>query len=379
MHYRPNRTALSLLVLSALALPGCVSERIAIAFTDAPNGGLETVNPERVGPPIFDRQGEVDVPGPPPATLAYWVMEPGPGHVSPVPDSADPPTADAPPGWRVLDAKANGSPAFLRTLRGPQRERADARATVVVLQGWGTRVRTADYLLHLNTILADAGCRVICPDLRGHGDSTGEFVTSGYREVEDLSALLDDFQQRGLLQGPVGVIGHSYGGGIAIQFAAHDPRVERVLALSPLVDIRPAMLPGIRAFLQEMRPIQWTLYLQWLINQDAIDLAQQKMQQRTGADLAVHNALHQISRVEAPVLVLQGDDDIATPLAGAERLREANPEAVELVVYPGGDHTSYLRDDFADLEPRLRTWVEGLAASAPRDTTATRDTAPSGG
>ncbi|MEL7087738.1 MAG: alpha/beta fold hydrolase, partial [Planctomycetota bacterium] len=235
-----------------------------------------------------------------------------------------------------------------------------ATATVVVLQGWGTRVRTADYLLHLGATLADEGCRVIYPDLRGHGDSTGAFVTSGFREVEDLSALLDDFDGRGLLHGPVGVIGHSYGGGIAIQFAAHEPRVERVLALSPLADIRPAMLPGIRMFLKSMRPVQWTLYLQWLINQNAIDKAQRLMGERTGADLAVHNALAQIERVDVPVLILQGDDDPATPLAGAQKLRDANPERVELVVYPGAGHTSYLRDDFAEIEPRLRDWAAQL-------------------
>ena len=123
------------------------------------------------------------------------------------------------------------------------------------------------------------------------------------------------------------------------------------------------MLPGIRAFLKEFRPVQWTLYLQWMIHQDAIDRAQALMEQRTGADLAVHNALHQIGRLEVPVLILQGDNDIATPLEGAEKLRAANPQWVDLEVFPGADHTSYLRDDYREVESQLRDWAEALKNS----------------
>ena len=229
---------------------------------------------------------------------------------------------------------------------------------MILLHGWGTQVRTADYLWHVGATLADAGCRVIVPDLRGHGDSTGAFITSGLREAQDLSVLLDRFHEDGV---PVGVVGHSYGGGIAIQFAAHESRVGGVVGLAPLADIRPSMLPGARAFAREKRPLTWFLYLNWAIDQRAIDDAQQKMFARTGADLAQNNALYRIQRVDVPVLIFQGAKDPATPLAGARKLRDANPKRVELVVYPDAHHTSFLRDDFADLEPRLRAWVDRLA------------------
>lgn len=352
------------LLLGVLAAsPGCVSEMIATAMTDPPNGGRQEVDPDRVGPNLYDAQEQLDVPGPPPVTLAYWVMEPGPARILRIAEGDGDASEPAPAGWRSLDANAYGSRGFYRTQRGPIDPDATARATVIILQGWGTRVSTGDYLLHLSAALANAGCRVIAPDLRGHGDSTGEFVTSGFREVEDLSHLLDHFANMGKLEGPVGVVGHSYGGGIAIQFAAHDPRVKRVLALSPLVDVRINMLDGVRGFAKMQRPIFWTLYLQWAINQSMIDVAQEKMEERGGADLDVHNALYQVKELDVPLLVLQGGEDPVTPPADAALLREANPRHVELVVYPEADHTSYLRNHFDDVRSRLDRWCERLIAS----------------
>ncbi|MEM9419154.1 MAG: alpha/beta fold hydrolase [Planctomycetota bacterium] len=352
------------LLICLLGSTGCVSSAIAIAFTNAPNGGRESIDPERPVPAIYDGAEELEVPGPPPISLAYWVMEPGPAKVTFIPEQIDPPTPAPTPGWRYVDSKHRPGKGVVRTERGPAKQATAPRATVLVLHGWASQVRTTDTLWHLSATLADAGCRVILPDMRGHGDSTGEFVTSGFREVEDLSALLDHLEADGDQPPlPVGVIGHSYGGGVAIQLAARDPRIQRVIGLAPLADIRPSMLPGVRAFARQFRPISWFFYLNWAVNQQAIEDAQRKIEERTGTDMATNNALYQISRVEVPVLILQGAQDQATPLEGAEKLREANSDKVELVVYPEGRHTSFLRDDFADIEPRLRAWVDALAAS----------------
>jgi len=339
---------------------GCVSHVIARAFTDAPNGGLEAVDPDRPTPAIYDDHGQLEVPGPPAATLAYWVMEPGPARILALAEDAEGSSPDLPPGWRYADANPRKDKGFIRTKRGPADTAAPARATVILLHGWGSKVRSSDTLWHLSATLADAGCRVILPDLRGQGDSTGEFVTLGFREAQDLSFLLDEFHDAAH---PVGVVGHSYGGGIAIGFAAHDPRVKRVLALAPLADIRKSMLPGVREFAKRFRPIAWAIYLNWAIDQKAIDKAQVIMEERTGGDFDIHNALYQIQKLEAPVLILQGGQDPATPLVGAEALRDANPKVVELIVYPEGSHTSFLRDNFADVETRLRDWAENLIDS----------------
>lgn len=353
------------LLLSLVFASGCVSHVIAKAFTDAPNGGRETVDDDRPSPAIYDDRGQLDVPGPPEATLAYWVMEPGPGRVTFVPENAPPPAANSLSGWRFVDSEIREGKGFIRNERGPVNAETPPQATVLLLHGWGSQTRSSDSLWQLSTTLADAGCRVILPDLRGLGDSTGEFVTFGFREVEDLSALLDYVEENlpGGLTEPVGVVGHSYGGSIAIQLATHDSRVKRVLGLAPLADIRTSMLPGVRLFARRLRPIAWVFYLNWAIDQKAIDKAQRIMQQRTGTDFSTNNAFYQITQATVPVLILQGGKDEATPLYEAEKLRDANPHRVELVVYPEANHTSFLRDDFEDVERRLRGWIDALIAT----------------
>lgn len=73
--------------------------------------------------------------------------------------------------------------------------------------------------------------RVICPDLRGHGDSERAAGEGGYTFsacVTDLEALLD-----GLEIDRCHLLGHSMGGMIALRFAlAHSRRVQSLILMS---------------------------------------------------------------------------------------------------------------------------------------------------
>ena len=71
-----------------------------------------------------------------------------------------------------------------------------------------------------------------------HGHSTGEWLTYGPREAEDLSQVIDELDRRKLLEGRLGVYGISYGATTAIHLAAIDPRVEAVVAVAPFGSMR---------------------------------------------------------------------------------------------------------------------------------------------
>jgi pimeloyl-ACP methyl ester carboxylesterase len=76
--------------------------------------------------------------------------------------------------------------------------------------------------------LADSGCSVVAPDLRGHGLSP---ATSSYRFVDMAADLLSVGSEWDL------VLGHSLAGPITASFASQSDGVGKLLLLDPLLDI----------------------------------------------------------------------------------------------------------------------------------------------
>src|ERR1700733_5861274 len=74
--------------------------------------------------------------------------------------------------------------------------------------------------------LREAGYRVACTDLRGHGDSDTTFASYGDEETaEDVSALIKQLGE------PAIVIGNSMGAGAGVLAAAEHPELIRGLVL----------------------------------------------------------------------------------------------------------------------------------------------------
>lgn len=100
--------------------------------------------------------------------------------------------------------------------------------TVVFVHGLGYD-SLASFYLTLAAPVSQAGIDVITYDLRAHGRS--DRPVSGYRVadfVEDLSALLDETG----VDGPVHLVGNSFGGTIAFSFAERYPeRVRSIVAI----------------------------------------------------------------------------------------------------------------------------------------------------
>ena len=96
--------------------------------------------------------------------------------------------------------------------------------------------RTTDTVLLLHAGIADsrmwrfqipaleaAGYRVIAPDLRGFG--TRRLEPAPFSHLGDVEELVD---------GPLGVVGNSLGGRVALEFALHRPElVERLVLIAP--------------------------------------------------------------------------------------------------------------------------------------------------
>lgn len=105
------------------------------------------------------------------------------------------------------------------------------KPTVIALHGV-TGNRTS--MIRFAVPLYEAGFNVFVFDGRAHGLSQGEFVTYGYHETHDVSAIIDYLiRAHKIREKSIGLIGMSMGAAIALLVAAREKRVQAVWSESP--------------------------------------------------------------------------------------------------------------------------------------------------
>ena len=181
--------------------------------------------------------------------------------------------------------------------------------------------------------------RVRMYDLRGHGRS--EPAASGFDTrtlVADLAALVDD------LAGPIDVVGHSWGGLVALRFAlAHPARVRRLAIVE--APLPPASALGIAEFMT--RPREQMLDALPAPLREAVAAGRRQAARLVASleALALRSTLladvraepdfddGELARIAAPTLLAYGDQSACAP--AGERLARALPDARRIVL-PGG-------------------------------------------
>jgi uncharacterized protein len=200
------------------------------------------------------------------------------------------------------------------------------RGTVFVLHGIRDSKRTQ---VGTARRIAGLGFRAVAVDLRCHGESTGEWLSYGVRESQDVVALADALDRQGLLAEPLGVVGFSYGAATAVQVGARDPRVGAVVAIAPFASLR-EVVPAYVAWM--LGPLAAGVSDGWLT--DVVDEAGAKA--AFDPDEACPRCV--ASELRAPLLLIHSHDDERIPLAHSEAIRDACASTVELMAIEGPDH-----------------------------------------
>ncbi|MGA9778016.1 MAG: alpha/beta hydrolase [Limisphaerales bacterium] len=213
----------------------------------------------------------------------------------------------------------------------------DIRGTIFLLHGYGLN---KEIMLPWGLVLAEAGYRVVLVDLRGHGHSTGDRIYFGGIERTDLVQCLDALVQRHVCEGPVGVLGVSYGAVLALQWAAMDPRVQSVVAISPYPDPRAAVDRYLKTFAPN---------LTWRTDHKAAALVASHL--AGFPDLATEIAVRQMKH---PILLIRGERDEVCLREDLSRFQAASPPGSEVQEVPLANHLvtgmciSQLRDPVTD-------------------------------
>jgi long-chain acyl-CoA synthetase len=197
--------------------------------------------------------------------------------------------------------------------------------TLVLLHGFAGNARQWSYQLR---DFSDEW-RVIAPDLRGHGESAAGL--GSYRTdvlVDDLDGLLDGLA----VDGPVVLVGHSFGGALAVEYALQHPdRVDRLVLIAAA----------------GVYPLARSLRLALRMPTPLLKLAYRVLRTRVGAPPGVIKRMYRqtvepwrgwdkFSDIRQPTLIIRGDRDRVFEHQNFEKVAGSIPDAEDINVGASG-------------------------------------------
>ncbi len=330
---------LGLLAMVCMLVTGCASRILAKKIVQAPNrSGLrqegftaeDLRKTERV--PWTDSWG-LRV-GPPQAELQVCVLEPGDYRLKHQLTTQSNPVTRREKMSVTMEWDKRGA------------ARPAVKGTVIVLHGIYV---SKEAMLHWALYLAQAGYRCVLLDQRGHGQSTGKWITYGAVEARDMSQLIDELQRRGLAGDRVGVLGLSYGASVGLLLAARDERVGTVVALAPFCTAREAIPEFVRTSLGTMAK---------KLSDGDFSTALDRAQRLAAFSWEDTDLRPVIGRSQAAMLLYHGErDDWLSPRHSRELIAGA-PKGSRLVILPKEDHiTLSVRLD--PIATDVVAWLDG--------------------
>lgn len=278
---------------------------------------LEWVGPERLrfllsGPDRPNSYGEIDLH----KGSLTWLKEsalpqPRPQSTFVHPQHVEYPSFD---GQKI--------PALFYRAPGP------SRGAVVQLHGGPesqSRPRFEPVVQHL----LDQGISVLAPNVRGstgYGRSYLEADNGLLRQdaIQDVKYASIHLKQQGFRDGQIAVMGGSYGGYLALAALAFAPEEGWAAGISNVG------MSNLETFLKNTSP--------WRRQNRIAEYGDPEQEAQTLRDLS---PIHQVDRIQAPLLVIQGANDTRVPRSEADQLVEAlrgREQPVEYLLFPDEGH-----------------------------------------
>lgn len=207
---------------------------------------------------------------------------------------------------------------------------------VLLLHGWGQNIQ-------MMKPIGDNLCRnhrITIIDFPGFGESDEPLVPW---TIRDYAVLVEKLVKELGIKKPV-VMGHSFGGRVAIYFSADNPIEKLVLFGSPCIREETALplsvrilkklktLPGLDKLGEKMKK-----YIGSRDYKAASPIMRQTLVNVVNEDLASY-----ARRIEEPTLLIWGENDTEAPIEGAKELEKIMIDA-GLIILPG-THYAYLEN-----------------------------------
>lgn len=221
-------------------------------------------------------------------------------------------------------------------------------APVILMHGWGCDLTA----LSLFERVGAENHTVYNLDLPGFGKSSEPPEPWG---IEEYTRLLEEFVSALGLENPI-ILGHSFGGRVAILYASRNPVARLVLV--DAAGVKPSR--NIKYYCKVYSyKLAKAVYPTLVGRERAAEIIENMRSRRGSYDYnnsspimrkvmvkVVNSDLrHVMSSIKAPTLLIWGENDTATPMRDARIMKKLIPDA-GLVSFPGAGHFSFVDNPF---------------------------------
>lgn len=196
--------------------------------------------------------------------------------------------------------------------------------TILILHGWGA---SSQSWAKIQELLESRGCKVLVPDLPGFGENP---APSQAWSVDDYVAWLSDFCEKQNLS-QFFLLGHSFGGSLAIKFSLKYPEKIRKLILVDSAGIRRTrikkeILKKIAHILNRFSFLPFYSLIRKIayktIFRKSDYLLTEGVMKETYLKIIKEDLSDSLSNVSVPTLLIWGKKDKITPLQHAYLMKE---------------------------------------------------------
>ena len=216
--------------------------------------------------------------------------------------------------------------------------------TIVILHGWGS---SKEKWLVVKETLDSKGIKVIVPDLPGFKKET---VLPRVWDLDDYEGWFKKFSTK--FDEPFFLLGHSFGGRIAIKYAAQNPEKLKGLILVSSAGIIPkrkfarnvvsktAKLGKVFSFIPFYKLFRKGFYKYILRRTDYIQAEKLPYLKETFKNIIKEDLRKYFSKIQTQCLIVWGDKDDMTPLSHGRLMAQEIPNS-ELKILRDIGHFPY--------------------------------------
>ena len=207
---------------------------------------------------------------------------------------------------------------------------------IVLLHGWGQNIAM---MRPIGDNFSDK-FRITILELPGFGESDEPTIPW---DIDKYELMLEKFLKELNVKKPI-MIGHSFGGRLAIRYSARNPIDKLVLFGSPCIRIQEKLSIGVK-ILKKLKTLPGMNgigeYMKKFIGSRDYKAASPVMRQ-TLVNVVNEDLSRYAREIEEPTLLIWGDHDTEAPVSDAKELEKIMVDAA-LIILPG-THYAYLEN-----------------------------------